>query len=185
MLYHVSKTPGIKVLKPRVSSHKKSYVYAVDNLVIGLLFGAQNDDFDFIKLTDDKGKPVIYECYPNAFELIYKDKSCSVYEIKEEGFLRGMTNWEPELVCENEVPVQNEIVVENLYSRLLEEEAKGNLTIHKYQDSIEYKKIISEHIVDRLIRFDVLSRVETDERFKKHYKNIIDALLSIMDGHLL
>jgi len=96
-----------------------------------------------------------------------------------------MTNWDAELVCENDVPVHNEILVQDLYSRLLDEEAKGNLIINRYKYSIEYKKLISEHIVDRLIRFDALGRLETDARFQKYYKNIIEALLSIMDGHLL
>ena len=40
MLYHVSSTQNIKVLEPRVSTHGKAYVYAIENLVTGLLFGA-------------------------------------------------------------------------------------------------------------------------------------------------
>lgn len=158
MLYHVSNVSGIKLLKPGISTHKKAYVYAVDNIATGLLFGAPHDDFDFMISTEGNGKPVVFE---------------------------GMTNWDAELVCEKEVPVQREIYIKDLYGRLLEEEARGNLIIHKYQDSMEYKKIISEHIVDRLIRFDALGCIETDMRFQKYYKGIIDALLSIMDGHLL
>lgn len=185
MLYHVSKTCGLKVLKPSVSSHNKPYVYAVDNLVTGLLFGAPHDDFDFMISTEDNGIPVIYECYPDAFEIIFQDKSCSVYEVNGEGFLKGVINWDAELVCENEVPVQREIFIEDLYGRLTDEATRGNLIIHKYENSNEYKKIISEHIVDRLIRFDALGLLETDARFQIYYKKIIEALLSIMDGHLL
>ena len=33
MLFHVSSTPDIKVLEPRVSTHGKAYVYAIENLV--------------------------------------------------------------------------------------------------------------------------------------------------------
>lgn len=39
MLYHISKTAGLKKLKPQVSTHKKPYVYAIENVVTGLLFG--------------------------------------------------------------------------------------------------------------------------------------------------
>ena len=42
MVYHVSATPGLAVLVPRRSSHGKAFVYAVDNLVTGLLFGVHN-----------------------------------------------------------------------------------------------------------------------------------------------
>ncbi len=96
-----------------------------------------------------------------------------------------MKNWEPELVCENEVPIQNELITHDLYNRLLQEQAQGNIAINRYQNSKDYKKHISEYIVDRLIRFDALHYLETDERFQKYYKDIIEALQSIMDGHLL
>lgn len=184
MLYHVSSTSGIKILEPRVSSHGKAYVYAIDNLVMALLFGAKHDDFDFL-LTEEEGKPTVYECYPNAFEKVYVGKSCAVYELKEDGFLSGMTSWEPELVCENKVEVQREVAVTDLYQRLLYEEKMGNLVINRYSDRMEYKKLISEHIVDRLIRFDALIHLKNDVRFQKYYKKICEALLEVMDGHLL
>lgn len=182
MLYHISKTTGLKVLTPHISTHKKPYVYAIENVVTGLLFGAPHDDFDFI-ISEKNGIPLIMECYPNAFQTIFKDKSCSIYEISEEGFLRGMTTWTPELVSENEVTVVREISVDDLYLRLLDEESKGNLIIRRYEDNADYKRIISEHIVDRLIRFGVLHT--EDERLRKYYGRLIDALQTIMDGHLL
>lgn len=182
MLYHISKTTGLKVLTPHISTHKKPYVYAIENVVTGLLFGAQHDDFDFI-ISEKNGIPLIMECYPYAFQSIFKDKSCSIYEIPEEGFLRGMTTWTPELVSENEVTVVREIPVSNLFLRLLDEEAKGNLIIRRYEDNADYKSVVSEHVVDRLIRFDLV--YTESERLKKHYGKLIDALQSVVDGHLL
>lgn len=185
IIYHVSPTRGIQVLSPRVSTHGKAYVYAIDNLVTALLFGARHDDFDFILCENDKGIPEVYECYPDAFARVYRGKSCSVYELRSDGFLRGMTSWKPELVCESEVDVEKEIVIDDLYTRLLDEQQKGNLIVHRYMDSTAYKKRISEHIVDRLIRFRALNRLETDPRFQMYYRQIIEALQSVMDGHLL
>ena len=185
MLYHVSATTDIKVLEPRVSTHGNAYVYAIENLVTGLLFGAKQDDFDFHISTDEAGIPTCYECYPGALEAKYKDKSCTVYELPEEGFLRGKTGWDAELVCETAVPVQKSIYISDLYSRLLEEEKKGNLRIQRFENSTEYKKFISQHIVDRLIRFDALQYAKTDKRFQTHFKGLVDGLQSLMDGHLL
>lgn len=182
MLYHISKTAGLKKLIPQVSTHGKPYVYAVENVVTGLLFGAPHDDFDFI-IREENGVPVIMECYPDAFRLIFQGQKCSIYEISDEGFLRGMTSWSPELVCKNEVAVLREIVVNDLYSRLLDEESSGSLVIRRYENTLDYKHTVSEHIVDRLVRFDA---VYTDnEKIKNHYGRIIDALKDIMDGHLL
>ena len=185
MVYHVSSTSGLKVLIPHVSSHNKAYVYATEDLVTGLLFGARHDDFDFLLNTNEEGIPEVYECYPDAFRTVYQGKCCSVYEIQDAGFLRGMTSWSPELVCESEVTVENEIMIQDLYNRLLQEESNHNLILHRYTDALEHKKRISEHIVDRLIRFDALKYLETDRRFQKYYRSIIEALHCVMDGHLL
>ncbi|MCM1188261.1 MAG: hypothetical protein NC541_03070 [bacterium] len=186
MVYHISETPGIRVLTPKVSTHKKAYVYGVENLVTGLLFGVRQDDFDFMIYTDDEDRPHICECYPDGMRKKYAGRSCSVYELPEEGFLRGMTSWSAELVSPQEVRVERETAVPDLYQRLLEEEERGTLVIHRYQDSPEYRKMISEHIVDRLIRFDILKGDwEKDERFAGCYRPIIEALLSVTDGHLL
>ncbi len=186
MLYHVSPTPGLKTLQPRISSHKKPYVYAIDSLVTALLFGARKDDFDFLLDMDDQGRPVIYECYPNAFPEIYRGKHCSVYELEDTGFLRGMTGWEPELVCETEVSVLREIAVNDLYSRLLDEEATGKLVIHRYCQYPEYRRLIAGHLIDRLIRFDLLAHFDTtDPRGDQHFRPLLDGLKALLDGHLL
>ena len=185
MLYHVSKNGGIQVLSPQVSSHGMAYVYAIENLTTALLFGARSDDFDFLIDENDLGIPELYECYPGAFNAIYNGKSCFVYEVEETGFIRGQTGWAPELVCPTEVVVSRETFVPDLYSRLLNEAKCGNLSICYYEDKPEYKALISAHLVDRMIRFDALDRFETDIRFQTHYRNLVLALRSAMDGHLL
>ena len=183
MLYHVSSTPGIRVLQPRVSSHGKAYVYAIENLVTGLLFGVPHDDFDFMLTADDSGLPSVYECYPDAFRQVYSGKACTVYQVQEEGFLRGVTGWNPELVCEREVEVLSESHVPDVYARLLEAEADGKLILYRYCDAPEYKKLISEHIADRLIRFRKLD--SQDPRILEHFGKIVDGLKAVMDGHLM
>lgn len=186
MLYHVSPAHGITTLFPRVSTHGKAYVYAIENLTTALIFGVKKDDFDFILTTDEKGHPSLSECYPDAFREKYQGHSCSVYEVEEEGFLRGMTSWEPELVSEREVPIVREIVVPDLYERLLEEERKGSLSVYRYQEEPGYRKRISRHAADRIIRFGILEADwEEDPRFRTYYRPLIEALLSATDGHLL
>ena len=187
MLYHVSPVAGLTILKPHVSTHGKEYVYAIENMVTGLLFGTKMDDFDFIINTNERGIPVIYECYPNAFKSVYQGKSCSVYFLNDDGFQRNKTSWSAELVCEEEVQVVDELVIDDLYDRLLCEERNERLIIHYYTYCDNYRKIISNHIVDRLIRFemDLNGITERDSRFLKYYKAIIEELMQITDGHLL
>lgn len=187
MLYHVSPTPGLKVLTPKISTHKKAYVYATDNKVTGILFGAQMDDFDFIISEDEQGIPELYECYPNAFALRYKGRRCSVYTVREDGFLRGVTSWSPELVCETDVEILEETEVSDIYRYLLEEETNHHIRIHRYEKTAAYKAMVAQHIVDRLIRFeiDLKDCQKTDERFAGCYSDLIQALIQVMDGHLL
>ncbi len=185
MLYHISPTGGITTLTPRVSTHGKAYVYAIDNLVTGLLFGAKKDDFDFLLTTTEEGIPEVYECYPNSFDRVYQGKQCSIYEVAETGFMRGKTSWKPELVCETEVAVLKETFVDNLYERLMQAEEEGELIIHHYDNSLEYRKIIAQHVMDRVVRFRAFHLVDSDERFQKYYKDMIDVLFEVMDGHLL
>lgn len=187
MLYHVSPIAGLKTLCPHVSSHQKAYVYATENLVTGLLFGVKMDDFDLDISTDENGLLTVYECYPDAFKNIYQGKSCSVYMVDDEGFKRGLTSWSEELVCDTEVTVREEIMVADLYERLLKEESLGNIKICRYEFRNDYRKKISEHVVDRIIRFDIDLHdcVKQDSRFATYYKGIIEGLLTIMDGHLL
>ena len=187
MLYHVSPIAGLKILQPRVSTHGKAYVYAVENMVTGLLFGVRHDDFDFIISNNEKGTPILYECYPDALKSVYQGKNCSVYYINDDGFQRNKTSWDVELVCENEVQVIDERKIDDLYNRLLDEEKHGNLIIHRYEYCPEYRKRISNQIVDRLIRWeiDLESIIRQDNRFSTYYKEIVTELMHITDGHLL
>ncbi|MCX4340675.1 MAG: hypothetical protein OSJ72_13645 [Lachnospiraceae bacterium] len=187
MLYHVSSNSGLKILYPHVSSHQQAYVYAIESLSTGLLFGAKMDDFDLDISTDNNGLTTVYECYPDAFSNVYREKSCSVYEVDDEGFKRGLTSWSDEWVCDTEVAVKNEIVIDDLYERLLKEEQLGNIKIFRYEFNNDYRRKIAAHIVDRLIRFhiDLHDCIKYDIRFATYYKEIIRELLTVMDGHLL
>lgn len=187
MLYHVSPQSGLKVLRPHVAGHGKAYVYALENQVTGLLFGAKWDDFDFDLSNEPTGRAVLSECYPGALEKVYKGESCSVYTVREEGFLRGQTGWDEELVCEQEVPVLSETRIPDLYRRLLEEERAGRLVLRQYEHTPEYRRMIAGHVTDRLFQFeiDLEHCLEQDERFATHYRELILTLREAVDGHLL
>lgn len=187
ILYHVSPTPGLTILVPHLSSHSKPYVYAIDDLTTGLLFGAKKDDFDLLIFTGGDGVPSVYECYPDAFQHIYAGKSCSVYEVSGETFQRGMTSWAPELVSEYAVPVLQEITVTDLYDALLEQKARGKLHLHPYGYAPEYRALITRELVARIVRFDpeLTGFTQTDPRFTTHFNRLVTALREVMDGHLL
>lgn len=183
MLYHVSKTSDLKIIEPRKSTHKIPYVYAIENVDTALLFGAKKDDFDFI-LDEIDGKPVVYECYKDAFKEIYSNKSCSIYELADEGFMRGMTSWTPELVSEHPAVVVREIKIDDLYGYLMDEVKAGDIILSLYKSSKEYKSMISNHILDRIIRFEILDRKIPDKLIAK-FPKLINQLEKINNGEYL
>ena len=187
MLYHASPQPGLKTLIPHASTHGTPYVYALENPVAALLFGAKQDDFDFDISTDAAGIPTVSECYPGALEAVYQGKLCFLYQVSETGFLRNQTGWPDELVSPNPVPVLSETPIPDLYARLLSEEASGALILCRYQHTPAYRRKIAAHIIDRLLRFgiDLEHCLEQDPRFSAHYRALILALRSAADGHLL
>jgi len=183
MLFHVSKTENLKVLVPKVSTHGTPFVYAIDNLYIALLFGAPKDDFDLlIDLVD--GKAIVSECYENAFKEIYENQECSVYQVEDSTFLRNKTGWSPELVSKEPVQVVKEWKVDNLYNVLMQEVKNGNILLYTYNNSIEYRGKISNHIVDRLIRFEILDD-EIPAKIKEKFPRIIDGLEKLISGEYL
>lgn len=97
----------------------------------------------------------------------------------------GITGWDLEYVCEREVPILRGYHIPDPYGRLRAEQEQGNIMIYEFRNDMAYKRFISEHIVDRLIRFDALDCLETDARFQNYYENLILGLRSLMDGHLL
>lgn len=183
MLYHASETENLKVLVPKVSTHGTPYVYATDNLHIALLFGAPMDDFDLvIDLVD--GKARVSECYMNAFKGIYENRKCSVYQVEDATFLKDKTGWSAEFVSKEPVQVLKECRVDHLYDALMQQVNNGNILLDVYNNSIEYRRRISNHIVDRLIRFGILDN-EIPARIQERFPKIIHGLKELISGEYL
>ena len=149
MLYHASKEKGLKYLEPHISTHGKSFVYAVRNKITAILFGAPKDDFDLL-MDEINGIPHLYECYPYALETVYSEKSCSLYTVSEEGFLSNVTGWDSELVCENTVPVIQEEGINDIFSYLSHAAAQDKCVIHRYSDEPRYQSMLREELGERI-----------------------------------
>jgi hypothetical protein len=174
-LYHISKVSNLKIIEPRISTHKKPLVYAVKNLTTGLLFGAPKDDFDFL-ISQQNGVTHLYECYPNAFIEKYSNKQCYIYELEESGFLENQTSWKVELVNPNSVKVINETKVLDLKARLEVEITNGNLVIHKYENSKKYKDFVEEQLTTRIFKFGILDKEAIRPDILKHHGKLIEKL---------
>ena len=174
MLFHASKQSGIKELVPQISTHGRKYVYAINNRLTAILFGAPKDDFDIL-LDEIDGKPIVFECYPNALRKIYFGKTCYVYKLSEEGFLLNQTGWEPELVCEHTVPVVSEEKIENIYDEIIASIHKGDCIFHEYSADEEYQKFLKDEISERVRHFGITDeQMNADPRFELYFNRLLE-----------
>lgn len=95
-----------------------------------------------------------------------------------------MTGWEPELVSEHQTVVVREIKIDNLYGYLMDEVKAGNIILNLYKSSKEYKSMISNHILDRIVRFEVLDGKIPDKLISK-FPKLINQLEKINNGEYL
>lgn len=173
MLYHASCTAGLKILEPHISTHKKPYVYAIKSKLTAMLFGAPKDDFDLL-IDVENGKPVLYECYPDALKKVYSKQKCSLYTVEETDFLKGMTGWEEELVCPFPVAVVHEEVIEDLYTQIMLAFHKNQCVIHFFEQSDEFLSFIREELQERIDAFGITEAyMMRDERFIKYHKKLL------------
>ena len=158
-LYHVSKTPNLTVLKPRISTHGKAYVYATESLALALLFGSSSSwgDFDGIcGINQDNKIPHFYEAYEGAFKRAFANQQCYIYEVDPSTFESGKTSFSGEVVSSKPVKVLNCTKVNDLYGCLIALGLDSKIDIYEYENTEKYKRMIDKHIEDRIIRFNVL-----------------------------
>ena len=173
MLYHASQQAGIKELVPKISTHGKSYVYALNSRLTALLFGSPKDDFDIL-IDEADGKPVIHECYPNALKKVYSGKSCSIYEVREDGFLSGQTGWDSELVCERSVPVAAEERIKNIYDEIVDAVQSGACIFHAYSKDAGYQDFLRDELSERIRSFGITeAQMNADPRFKLYFDELL------------
>ena len=174
MLYHASQQSGIKELVPQMSTHGRKNVYAINNRTTAILFGAPKDDFDIL-LDEVDGKPVIFECYPNALRKIYSEKTCYLYGLREEGFLANQTGWEPELVCEHNVPVVSEEKIENIYNEIIASIHGGSCIFHAYSTDEEYQMFLRDELSERIRNFGITDeQMDADPRFALYFNTLLE-----------
>ena len=173
MLYHASAQPGIRELVPQISTHGRECVYAIANRLTALLFGAPKDDFDLL-MDEAEGKPVIYECYPNALKAIYRGRSCSLYAVREDGFLSGQTGWDAELVCEHRVPVAAEERIGNIYDEIMDAVQSGACVLHAYSEDADYQSFLREELSERIRCFGITeAQMDADPRFQLYFSDLL------------
>lgn len=174
MLYHASKVQGLSVLMPHESTGRKAYVYAINNKISALCFGAAKDDFDIL-MDEADGITILSECYPHALEKVYSGKRCSLYTVGDESFVSGVTGWDAEFVSENPTEVVSEEIVPDILACLLQAAEQGKCIIRRYREDEPYLSMLREEITERIAAFNLTeAQIRQDDRFEHYFRKFLD-----------
>lgn len=143
-LYHASPTAGLTVLKPSVTAYfgKPRQVCLAALKPMALLYGIKH--FEYTYGYTRAGELYYEEYFPGALEELYRGKSASLYRCSwREGMEK--TQIPNEYISAAEVPVEEEILIPDVYEALLEEERLGTMKIVRWTE-------VSEEARDRVRR---------------------------------
>ena len=136
MLYHVSPTPGLTVLKPSVTKYfgKPKQVCLTASLPMALMYGIRHFEYAYGYTRD--GRIYYEEYFPNALEELYRGRSASLYLCarREDMEPTAIPN---EFVTGLEVPVEEEHPIPDVLAALLEQEQLGALKIVRWDEMDE------------------------------------------------
>jgi len=166
-VYHSSKIQGLKTIEPNISTHGKSWVYAMQRPECCLMFiGGTGDLVNQTGFVE--GVSYIAERFERALECAYKDQSGSIYTLDATDFKSRETSFDAELVCEHSCDVVEEEKIENALPRILALETEGKLVIYRYPNLPEWLPTDKSDIVKKVVGWVEkygLSELEPLEKF--------------------
>lgn len=132
-LYHVSPTAGLTLLEPRITAFfgKPKQVCLTSLRPMALLYGIKHFEYTY---GYTKEKMLSYtEYFSGALEELYRGKQASMYLCSRRPGMET-TQIPNEYVSAREVPVEEEILIPDLYGALLEEERQGTIQIVRWPE---------------------------------------------------
>ena len=178
-LYHVSKTPNLKEIEPRVSKHGIPYVYATTNVVFALLFGSSNSHGDLDGKMGIKHSIVQFiEAFPNSFKERFCHQTCYIYEVDPTTFEAGKTDFRNEVVSSVPVKVLGCQKIDDLYLHFQSLINKNEFCLIEFKNTQKYQAMIDEHIKKTIQRFDILRSTNSDgyKFCKQHFPHLVNEL---------
>ena len=135
-LYHASPAAGLTVLEPRMTAFfgKPKQVCLTALKPMALLYGIKHFEYTYGYTRD--GSLYYEEYFPGALEELYRGKSASLYRC---AWREGMekTQIPNEYVSAVPVPVEEEILIPDVYEALLKEERLGTIRIVRWAEVSE------------------------------------------------
>lgn len=177
MLYHGTVQEGLTIIKANSKSHTtgKTVAYFTEDRCYALVCcRSREENFVTMGIRDD-GKQHYFERFPNQLKVLYEGKKGFIYKTSAETELentKGRT-WE----SDKDVPVADCECIPDVYAEILQEEKRGNVVIHRYEEiSVAEQKAHANHIRDDVFSGKVPKCMEPF--FKRHFSQLWDEVSS-------
>ena len=162
MYYHASNIQDLKVLKPHISNHGKSWVYFStkrENVLVYLSNAVEKHIKEkynrplnkYVKwasygITKD-GLVRIDEYYPNAMKETFKGVSGYIYQVAELKEMKPLNGIKDVYVTQEEVDIDSCEYIEDAYEELLKAEREGKIEIQRFENITDKKKAWIEETI--------------------------------------
>lgn len=170
-VYHGSRIPNLKCIKPRVSTHLQNLVYATKSPCIATIFLNKGGSDLFYALGGEgtTENPVyLVERIPGIFDRIFQG-SGSIYKLNGKEFSNRTGFWSAEVVAEGEREVLEEEKVTNILDRLKEFESDGKLRLYKYPERPEFIPLDNSDLIDKYICFYEMGHQDSINQLLTYY----------------
>ena len=155
MFYHASNRGDLKILKPHVSSHGKSWVYFStkrENILVYLSNAVEKhikekynrplqkyEKWASYGITND-GKVRVEEYYPNATKETFGGVSGYIYSVNNLQNPQPLRGIKDVFVIQDEVSVDGVEYVEDAYVEILKAEQEGKIVVERYEEISDQKR---------------------------------------------
>ena len=180
-VYHGSRIQGLKTIKKNKSTHDKPWVYGTLSKEISIIFISNKGSDLYYYLSGDGTKNnqvVLVERKENMFKEIF-NISGSLYTLSGKNFVSGKTNWSGEVISEFDENVLCEEHINNVFEKLKELNAKGQLKLYLYPDRPSFIPKDNSDLIPKVIRWH--KRGIDINQFFKLYPELKEKYLKMLE----
>lgn len=186
MVYHGSPIDNLTVIKPKISTHNKSCVYAAEERVVALLFmGKRHGDLDTMIATIN-GELTLVERREGVFNTLY-NKSGFLYTLEGKTFNHYDYLWSKEVISFEEAKVINKEVINNIMDSILLEERKGKIKIYHYPNRPDSVPLDNSDLVEKYVKYEINGKKGSIDYLLEQYpefKEQVEEELKKLEGKI-
>jgi len=140
VVFHGSKTQGLKKLYRRSRTHQEEWVYATPSKAVATIFisnGGSDFNYNLSGRGTDESPIILVERKAGMFDEIF-NLSGSLYTLKGDNFQSKKTGWRAEVVSEFDEDIIAEEHIDNVLQKINELAEQGEFKLYRFPDRPDF-----------------------------------------------